>query len=107
MFSFEVKKKTSLLRYGTGSLEVLYGFHGFLGISKLQVLIKKIVNFFFAVDFVHFLVINTLDPGSGFGFALKPMRIHNTGKSTIRGVCDLHLTNVRFTPETQIHYTDC
>ncbi len=41
------------------SLEVLY--EG-LGISKLQLLIKKFQIFFLAVNFFQFLVIKTLDP---------------------------------------------
>jgi hypothetical protein len=41
------------------SLDVLYGG---LGIDKLQFLIKKLFNFFSAINFLQFLVIKTLDP---------------------------------------------
>jgi hypothetical protein len=41
------------------SLVVLYGG---LGISKLKFCIKKILNFFLAVQFFQFLVIKNLDP---------------------------------------------
>jgi hypothetical protein len=41
------------------SLDVLYGR---LGISKLQILIKKYQTKILAVNFFQFLVIKTLDP---------------------------------------------
>jgi hypothetical protein len=61
--SFEMHARCFLLRDEdlSCSLDVLYGD---IGISKLQLLIKKNINFTAAVNFFQFLVIKTvgLDP---------------------------------------------